>query len=76
MVSSSASIGLVIPESIKVFSSFAGGTDAQTEDQMGSPSRRSTADLQRILNGLIGDEGSIRCGDLPDGRSHWTKHLG
>lgn len=37
---------------------------------MTSPNRRSTADLQRILDGLIGTSGSIRCGDLPDGESN------
>jgi len=36
---------------------------------MTSPNRRSTADLQRILDGLIGTSGSIRCGDLPEGES-------
>jgi len=36
---------------------------------MTSPNRRSTADLQRILDGLIGSQGSIRCGDLPEGES-------
>jgi hypothetical protein len=36
---------------------------------MTSPNRRSTADLQRILDGLIGTQGSIRCGDLPEGES-------
>lgn len=36
---------------------------------MTSPDRRSTADLQRILDGLIGGQGSIRCADLPDGES-------
>lgn len=40
---------------------------------MTSPNRRSTADLQRLLDGLIGSQGSIRCGDLPDGES---EHIG
>lgn len=41
----------------------------QSSDISASPERRSAADLQRILDSLIGDDGFVLSRNLPSGES-------
>ena len=40
-----------------------------------TPERRSAADLQRILDSLIGDAGFVMAGNLPEGEFGWRPEL-